>query len=156
MKHVKAFAIKFTATFVLLYLVLGGVQGITFGDVFLMSLVLGAAAYLLGDLFLLPRTSNTVASLADLGLAFILIYFMSGGMSDGGPYLTRSILAALAIMVFEVFFHHYIIQNVLPKRRKARRAPTNLRYQTEASEQIHPEFPTKLTDEFHLRNRDKE
>ncbi|XXM71120.1 YndM family protein [Lysinibacillus sphaericus] len=156
MKHVKAFALKFMATFVLLYLVLGGVQGITFGDVFLMSLVLGAAAYLLGDLFLLPRTSNTVASLADLGLAFILIYFMSGGMSDGGPYLTRSILAALAIMVFELFFHHYIIHNVLPNRRKARRAPANFRYQTEASEQIHPEFPTKLTDEFHLKNRDKE
>jgi Protein of unknown function (DUF2512) len=156
MKHVKAFAIKFAATFVLLYLVLGGVQGITFGDVFLMSLVLGGAAYLLGDLFLLPRTSNTVAALADLGLAFILIYFMSGGMTDGGPYLTRSVLAALALMVFELFFHQYIIQNVLPNRRKTRKAPSNLRYQTEASEQIHPEFPTKLTDEFHLKNRDKE
>jgi uncharacterized protein (DUF2062 family) len=156
MKHVKAFAIKFMATFVLLYLVLGGVQGITFGDVFLMSLLLGAASYLLGDLFLLKRTSSTVAALADLGLAFILIYFMSGGMSEGGPYLIRSVLAALAIMVFELFFHQYVIQKVLPNRRKARRAATNLRYQTEASEQIHPEFPIEPTDEFHLNNRDRE
>ncbi|MGR3764247.1 YndM family protein [Rossellomorea sp. NS-SX7] len=156
MKHVKAFAIKFVAAFVLLYLILAGVQGITFGDVFIISLVLGSIAYVIGDLFLLPRTSNTVAALADFGLAFILIYFMTDGMTDGGTYLTRSILAALALMVFELFFHRYVVRNTLPNRSNVRKAPVNLQYQTEASEQIHPEFPTKLTDEFHLKNRDKE
>jgi uncharacterized membrane protein YobD (UPF0266 family) len=156
MKHVKAFALKFLATFVLLYLILAGVQGITFGDVFLISLLLGAIAYVLGDLILLPRTSNTLAALADFGLAFILIYFMSDGVTDGGPYLTRSVLAALALMVFELFFHRYVVRNILPKRSRVKKAPVNLQYQTEASEQIHPEFPTKLTDEFHLKNRDKE
>ncbi|WP_175989215.1 YndM family protein [Bacillus sp. Marseille-Q1617] len=156
MKHIKAFAIKFVATFVLLYLILAGVQAITFGDVFLISLVLGSIAYLLGDLFLLPRTSNTVAALADFGLAFILIYFMTDGMTDGGTYLIRSILAALALMVFELFFHRYVVRDILPNRSNKRKAPANLQYQTEASEQIHPEFPTKLTDEFHMKNRDKE
>ncbi|MEL3971404.1 YndM family protein [Rossellomorea oryzaecorticis] len=156
MKHVKAFALKFLATFVLLYLILAGVQGITVGDVFLLSLVLGAIAYILGDLILLPRTSNTLAALADFGLAFILIYFMSDGLTEGGPYLTRSILAALALMVFELFFHRYVVRNILPKRSRVKKAPVNLQYQTETSEQIHPEFPVKLTDEFHLKNRDKE
>lgn len=103
MKHVKAFSIKFVATFVLLFLVLGGVQGITFGDIFSMSLVLGGAAYLLGDLFLLPRTSNTIASLADLGLAFILIYFMSGGMTDGGPYRLDRFLPHLLLWCLNCF-----------------------------------------------------
>ncbi|NQD64422.1 YndM family protein [Bacillus haikouensis] len=156
MKHVKAFAIKFAATFVILYLILAGIDGITFGDVFLMSLVLGALAYS-GDLFLLPRTTNTIAAMADFGLAFVVIYFMSDGLSDGGPYLTRTILASLGLMVFELFIHRYLARNVFPDNgEKERQSPASLQYQTESSEEIHPEFPEKMTDEFHLQNRDKE
>jgi Protein of unknown function (DUF2512) len=157
MKHVKTFSIKFAATFVILYLILAGIDGITVGDVFLMSIVLGALAYVVGDLFLLPRTSNTIAAMADLGLAFVVIYFMSDGMTDGGPYLTRSILASLGLMVFEFFFHRYLAQNVFPDHgERETKSPANLQYQTESSEEIHPEFPEKMTDEFHLQNRDKE
>ncbi|MEG9296888.1 YndM family protein [Mangrovibacillus sp. Mu-81] len=157
MKHVKAFAIKFAATFVILYLILAGIDGISFGDVFLMSMVLGALAYVVGDLFLLPRTTNTIAAMADFGLAFVVIYFMSDGLSDGGPYLTRSILASLGLMVFELFFHRYLAHNVFPDHgEKETKEPANLQYQTESSEEIHPDFSEKMTDEFHLQNRDKE
>lgn len=60
MKHVKALLIKFIASFVLLYIVLGVMYTMTFGEVFLLSLVLGIVAYLIGDLFILPRTNNLV------------------------------------------------------------------------------------------------
>ncbi|MCA1053725.1 YndM family protein [Rossellomorea aquimaris] len=161
MRNAKALAIKFIATFVLLFLILVGVEGMTFGEIFLLSMILSVVSYVLGDLILLPRTSNTISALADFGLAFTIVYFLTGGMTGGSTYLIRSIVAALALTVFELFFHRNILRAVLSGRRNNKReavrmAPAKLRYQTEASKEIHPEFPTKPTDEFHLKNRDKE
>jgi hypothetical protein len=77
MKHVKALAIKFVSSLVLLSLILGLLFDMAFSNIFLITLLLGVAAYLIGDLLILPRTNNTVASIADFGLAFLIIWLMS-------------------------------------------------------------------------------
>lgn len=61
MNYLKAIAIKFLATLVLLYVILGLFYDMSFTNVFLISLVLGLASYLIGDLFLLAKTNNTIA-----------------------------------------------------------------------------------------------
>jgi hypothetical protein len=77
MKHVKALAIKFVSSLVLLSLILGLFFDMAYSNIFLITLVLGVAAYLIGDLLILPRTNNTVATIADFGLAFLIIWLMS-------------------------------------------------------------------------------
>lgn len=69
MTHVKALAIKGIMTIIVLYLVLGLGFGFTFGDTLLMTIVLGVISYLLGDLYVLPKWNNMIATLADFGLA---------------------------------------------------------------------------------------
>ncbi|WP_456272527.1 YndM family protein [Bacillus sp. AK031] len=141
MKHVKAFLIKLVACFALLAVILGGIYGITLGDVFAISLVLGALSYVAGDLFLLTRTSNLTASLADFGLAFLVIWAMAANMTPIDDVLIPSLLAAAGIAIFEYFFHKYVHNHVFPDQESAERMQGNLQYQTEASEEITPVKP---------------
>lgn len=137
MKHVKALLIKFIASFVLLYIILGVMYTMTFGEVFLLSLVLGIVAYLIGDLFILPRTNNLVATVADFILAWPIIYWFVDGMTAADNPFTASLIAALGVGVFEVFFHRYLANQVLPDQEPNDGNRTrNLRYQTEYAEEI--------------------
>jgi len=140
MKHLKALAIKFISSLVLLYVILGLFYGMEFGNVFLISLVLGIVSYLIGDLLILPRTNNTVATLADFGLALFFIWFMSENFTRGDNLFTVSLLAALAVTLFEYFFHKYVSRNVTKEDNQERlNSSTNLRFQTEASEELSPQ-----------------
>ena len=81
MKHIKPLAIKFISSLVLLSVILGLFFDMSFGNIFLITLVLGVVSYVIGDLFILRRTNNIIATLADLGLAFLVIRFMSESLA---------------------------------------------------------------------------
>ncbi|WP_421383100.1 YndM family protein [Bacillus salacetis] len=147
MRHVKAFLVKFTPSFALLAIILGGIYGITLGDVFVMSLVIGIITYAAGDLFLLPRSNNTTATLADFGLAFILIWAMTANMTPVDEVLMPSLIAAAGLAVFEYFYHKYLYKSVFSENETPRRMQGNLQYQTEASEEITPVKPDIRNDE---------
>jgi hypothetical protein len=140
MKHVKALAIKFVACLVLLYIILGMVYGMTFGDVFMISLILGIASYIIGDLLILPRTNNTIATIADFGLAYIVIWLMSDNLTylDGDNLFTMSLISSLGVALFEYFFHKYVSNNITNETKSDHKQPKNLQYQTEVSEEIAP------------------
>ncbi|TYS16992.1 DUF2512 family protein [Rossellomorea vietnamensis] len=149
MRHLKAIFVKFTACFALLALILGGIYGVTLGEVFLISLVLGAISYAAGDLFLLPRSNNTTASLADFGLAFVVIWAMLANMTPVENVLVPSLIAAAGVAVFEFFYHKYLYRTVLLGEREATREQVqgNLQFQTEASEELTPARPDVRNDE---------
>ena len=147
MEHVKAFFIKFTACFALLAIILGGIYGITLGDVFVISLVLSIIGYAAGDLFMLRRASNTTASLADFGLAFVLIWAMLANMTPVDDVLIPSLVAAAGVAVFEYFYHKYLYRNVFHQRDNTKSAQGNLQYQTEAAEEMTPVKPDIRNDE---------
>ncbi|RIW34014.1 DUF2512 family protein [Bacillus salacetis] len=146
MRHLKAFLIKFVACFALLAIILGGIYGITLGDVFVISLVLGIISYAAGDLFLLPRSNDTTASLADFGLAFLLIWAMTANMTPVDNVLVPSLISAAGIAVFEYFYHKYLARNVLGREEEVR-TRGNLQFQTEASEELSPVKPDIRNDE---------
>jgi Protein of unknown function (DUF2512) len=145
MKHVKAFAIKFISNLVLLYIILGLFFDMAFRNVFLITLVLGVAAYLIGDLLILPRTNNTVATIADFGLAFLIIWFMSENLTYGDDHLLMSLIAALGVGIFEAMFHRYLANNILPDSKNQSRPTNTLQYQTEASKELTPVRPDVRT-----------
>ncbi len=137
MKHVKAMAIKFVSSLVLLSLILGLLYDMSFGNIFLITLVLGVAAYLIGDLLILPRTNNTIATIADFGLAFLIIWLMSESLTYGDNHFSMSLIAALGVALFEYMFHKYVANNVI-KDKGGQQQTRQLQYQTEASEELTP------------------
>lgn len=132
-------AIKFLGTLALLYIILGLFYGMTFGTVFTISLILGVVSYFVGDLGILPRTSNMVATIADFGLSLAVIWVMISWLTASTTAFTMSLVAAIGVTIFEYLFHNYIA-NIIKSNQNHGNNPTNtLRYQTEASEEISPD-----------------
>lgn len=138
MKHVIALAVKGIASLVLLYLILGIMYGMSFGNVLFITLVLGIVAYIIGDMLILPRANNLVASIADFGLALMVIWLMSSVLTNGGNLFSMSLIASLGVALFEYFYHKYISTNVIDNSQTEQNYSGNLRYQTEASEELAP------------------
>jgi hypothetical protein len=140
LKHLRALAVKFLASLAVLYVILGLMYDMSFTNVLLISLVLGLASYVIGDLFLLPKTNNTIAALADFGLAFMIIWILGESLTYGESLLLPSLISAAGIALFEYFFHKYVARNVLEDggREYTNR---NYQYQTEASEELYPVTP---------------
>lgn len=134
MKHLKALAIKLPVIFIISWLFLGRVEGLTTGDIVLIALTFGIVEYLVGDLLLLKRTNNTVATFADFGLALVVIWFMVNSMTPVNDYFLAPLLTSIGIAVFEYFFHKYVERNILTSDNEIRRQP--LRYQTESSREL--------------------
>ncbi|MFC4401747.1 YndM family protein [Gracilibacillus xinjiangensis] len=112
MEHVKALAIKALMTLVVLYLILGLGFEMSFGNVVLITLVLGVLSYLLGDLYILPKTSNMTATMADLGMAFLVIWLLGMALTDisAGTMAGAAILSAIVMAVGEYFFHKFMLK----------------------------------------------
>lgn len=71
---VKALLIKFAMTFVILWLVLASFRIVSFSSVITTSIVLTVVSFLIGDLLILPRLGNAVATMADLALTWFGIW----------------------------------------------------------------------------------
>ncbi|MCM3237536.1 YndM family protein [Heyndrickxia oleronia] len=144
MKHIKAMGIKFVATLVVLFVILGLIFGMSFTNIVFISLVLSVASYLVGDIEILPRTNNTVATIADFGLSLLFIWFLSAALTreNATALFLISLVSASAVSLFEMAFHKYVSSNTfdrqseefLPKHRNFHH------YQTEASKEITPEI----------------
>jgi hypothetical protein len=138
MNHMKALVIKFISSLVILYVVLGLLYDMSFSNVFLITLVLGVASYILGDMLILPRTNNTVATLADFGLAFLVIWLMGESLTYGDSLVTPALIAAAGMAIFEYFFHKYVSNQVIKQEDNNRYQAGNRQFQTEASEELTP------------------
>ncbi|WP_404332881.1 YndM family protein [Mesobacillus maritimus] len=150
MKHLTAMAIKFVSTLVLLYVILGLFFGMSFINVFLITLVLGVISYLLGDMLILPKTNNTIATIADFGLAFPLIWLMTLNMTYGVRTFGISLIAAIGLTLFEVFFHQYLKRNIVDSNDDVkinRRSLPQLQYSAENAEEFTPVKPDVRSQE---------
>jgi Protein of unknown function (DUF2512) len=139
MRHVRAFAIKFIVSLILLYIILGVGYDMAFRNVFWITLVLGVVSYLIGDLLILPRSNNSMATLSDFVLAFVIIWFMGRNLTYGGNLFTPSLISAVGVALFEYFFHKYVSNRVINETGHENVQRGNLQYQTEASEELAPE-----------------
>lgn len=85
------------------------IDGNSFPWILLVALIGTALNYLVGDLFILPATSSTIASLGD-GLTAALVAWATAWFT---PQLTVSLmgLAVLFILVamVEYFFHMFLV-----------------------------------------------
>lgn len=68
------------------------------------ALVLTIIAYLLGDLVILPKTNNLMATAVDGVLAYVLLWGISSN-AQWNHSLVDLLIITLALGVFEYFFH---------------------------------------------------
>ncbi|WP_142398654.1 YndM family protein [Bacillus wiedmannii] len=141
MKHIVALLIKYTAITAVLLIILGIFQDISIPRVLLISLFLTGAAYLIGDLFVLPKYGNMIATIADFGLSFFGIWFLTYLLTDLDS--TRNIgfssfVAALIIGLIEVFFHIYMKKVVLHEDGESR----------EHNPISHDKYAMEMSDEY--------
>ncbi|WLD94648.1 YndM family protein [Alkalihalobacillus sp. AL-G] len=155
MKHLRALLIKFIMVTAVLYIVLGLVYGVTFGDILGISLFVTVAAYLIGDLFILPRYGNAVATLADFGLAYLGIWLVGGAFIEVDfPLGLASFYATIGIVVGEWFFHKYMLSQILPDEDpdRNRELVPRERFVTEFAEE--PDGPDTSIDKIEQRDKD--
>lgn len=121
MKHFKALTFKGIMTVLFLFAVLWFGFGVSFGSILILSVILGAVSYLSGDLFILPKKKNMVATIADFGLTFIII-LLSGMwfLSLSGSVVLAAFISALLVSVGEYYFHLYLADHVLPANNRQR------------------------------------
>lgn len=135
MNHFSLILSKLVAMLVVLYIILGLFYGVSFLNVFWITLTLGIVSYLVGDLLILPRTNNFVASLVDFALVFGLIYFWIDAYAFAGNLFTASLISAIAVTAFEIFFHRSIGSQL---KREQGMYQRKRQLQTEASREIDP------------------
>lgn len=88
--------------------------GATFTQAFLVGLVNTVILYFLGDLVILPRTNNTVATGADIGTAFLATWLAPLYTDIPTVSVLTALMAALAVAIVEFFFHHFMRDSILP------------------------------------------
>ena len=116
MKFIKPLLVKFVMIMAVLWIVLG-LFGVSFTDILLTSIVLTGVSYI-GDMFILPRVGNITATIADFGLAFVLIWLM-GSILYEGPILLglASLISSIIITGGEFIFHKYLQKQVFTEER---------------------------------------
>ncbi|MDP7981297.1 YndM family protein [Bacillus multifaciens] len=141
MKHIVALLIKYTAISAVLLMILGIFQGISIPRILFLSLVITGGSYLIGDLFILPKYGNMVATIVDWGLNFVGIWVLTYLIKD--IVLARNIgasafFAAFLISVAEIFFHIYMKKVVLHEDEDSR----------ESTNMSHNKYAMEISDEY--------
>ena len=148
MKHMKNLAIKFISILAVLFIILGIFYDMSFGNVLWISVVLTLASYLIGDLLILRKTNNTMATISDFAIAFLVIWLMGENLTYGDSLIMPALIAAAGIALVETFFHKYVARQI-QEADEQQNGSRNLRYQTEASSELTPR-----NTEFSNRNSD--
>ncbi|GGA46814.1 hypothetical protein GCM10007416_19980 [Kroppenstedtia guangzhouensis] len=114
LRYVTGLLIKFVMTVVISWLVLGAFFGISFPAILTASVVLTGVSFLIGDLLILPKFGNAVATIADLGLVWLGIWVLGSFLFEQAVSLgAASFMSAFFIAIGEILFHKYMKNQVL-------------------------------------------
>jgi len=136
MEHVKILGIKFIAISITVLSFFGIFNQTNLGDLILISVLTTIFSYLLGDMVILRKFGNAVASIADFGLSFVSYWVLASLFIEGsGPILGTSLIAAFFTACVEPFIHGYIL-NQFTDFRKKEEHPSMNQLQTEFAEEM--------------------
>lgn len=107
MGHLRVLSLKLLFNGLPLFLILTFAGGLNWLNSIIISLAIVILAYVLGDIFVLPAFGNLVATLADGGLVFLLLYMLRYvGMALHIP--TILFCALVVVMVEGLIYHSYL------------------------------------------------
>ncbi|GAA0380006.1 DUF2512 family protein [Bacillus horti] len=79
----------------------------TFWQSIISAIVFSGLAYVVGDQLILRRSNNTVATIADAGLAFVFFWVVSN-MFDWTMSFGELVILTLAIGIAEIAYHRFL------------------------------------------------
>src|SRR5690625_4049603 len=146
MEHVKILGIKFIAISITVLSFFGIFNQTNLGDLILISVLTTIFSYLLGDMVILRKFGNAIASIADFGLSFVSYWVLASLFIEGsGPILVTSLIAAFFTACVEPFIHGYILNQFTDFRKREEHRPMN---------QLQTEFAEEMDIEKHKVKRD--
>lgn len=138
LNHLKALGIKFVVISIVLLSILGIFQATaSIGEILMISFLVTGVAYVIGDLFVLPRFGNLIATIGDFGLSFLSVWIL-GSLFIEPTYsmISASLFSAIFISLSEALFHPYVKNKVLEKETENQiLVPQRVRYQSEFAEE---------------------
>lgn len=108
-KTTTALLFKFIATFLASWVVFGMMLDNPMSYILTLSVLATILNYVLGDLMVLPKFGNVVASVGDGVLGGLTAYIIGLLSRIFDTTLTTLLLFTALIAVFEYFFHKYLI-----------------------------------------------
>jgi hypothetical protein len=79
----------------------------TFWGALLTALAISVVAWYFGDLFVLKASNNTVATLADAGLALVMLWVIAD-FAEWGLNMAELVITAGLLAVGEAIFHRWL------------------------------------------------
>ncbi|GLO65493.1 YndM family protein [Oceanobacillus kimchii] len=139
MKHLKAIGIKFIIMATILLSIVSVFEFVSVAEIIVMSAILTLAAYVIGDLWILPKMGYVAATIGDLFFSYasvwLLLYVFLG---TAFPITTASIYIAIIISLTESVFHIYIKEKILEGEVNKNIRRSNMQtVQTEFAEEPH-------------------
>jgi hypothetical protein len=116
LRHALALIIKTTMVAAVFWVFLSFMNNYDFGSTFVLALLTVGVSYVIGDLWILPMSNNTVATLADIGLSTAKIWLIGPFILGAGVPFSLAFLTSLVLGAGEWFFHKYMSTAVLADR----------------------------------------
>lgn len=114
--HIKALAIKIGLYIVFGFIILGIIFVAPLGQALLAAVLVAIINYLMGDLVILRNSGNGPALIVDAITAFAFTWVYLNIMAEG-DFLVAGFVFAVAVGIFEWFFHGWLLNNVLSDNR---------------------------------------
>ena len=113
--YFKTFLIKFIMTTAVIWIVLG-YYGADILDIFITSIALTVLGFV-GDIFLMPRIGNMLATVGDFILAFAVVWLIGIYLFDPTvPVGRAAFIISILLIVGEMYLHQYIKMHILEPR----------------------------------------
>ncbi|MGV3487848.1 MAG: DUF2512 family protein [Tuberibacillus sp.] len=122
MRTVLVLIIKFILVTAVLYIVNDLFYGWSLTVIVITSTVVTLISFFLGDLYILPATNNTFATISDFVMNFLTIWIMGHALIDEPISIVQeSFISTVIITAAEFLLHRYLVNNVfggVPRTRK--------------------------------------
>lgn len=116
MKHVSAIVIKFLMIAVILEILLMWLTFLKFTEILIISAAVTLVSYLIGDLLVLSKSNNIIATTVDGGLSLIVILLFNYAPAYRPISFLNALICAVVIGIGEWFFHKYVSERVFPHK----------------------------------------
>lgn len=119
--HSKALSIKLGALLIVFIAILTLGFDVPWYHAAWISIAVGVIAYGVGDMFVLRKFGNLIATMADFGLVFLLTWFflwiLDFDLTTDTNFALIALYTAIATAIVEYFFHIWLLKH---KREEAR------------------------------------
>ncbi|WP_194841335.1 DUF2512 family protein [Salinibacillus xinjiangensis] len=160
MRHIMAFGIKYLVITIAVLSVFSAFTNPTIIGMLGISALIVALGYFMGDLLILRKFGNLMATLADFGLAFLVLFFYGIALNiPTGQVGTAALFAAFFIAIAEGLFHFFMENRVFrdptytDEDRYHVHQVSSSKLQTETSDEV---FPYDVKRKNKQQQKDKE